>query len=83
MSETSTLTTEETRAVAIACAVIETVRETGDNGAPAGHLYAGLMNLITLNAFDDMMGRLVRMGLLAKRGQCYHLGRAYEGHALC
>lgn len=69
---------EQTSAVAIALAVVETCREMGQDGAPGGHLYAGLLNRITLHAFNDMMARLVRMGLLAKRGHCYH----YTGPAL-
>jgi len=73
-----TATEEQTRAVAIALAIVETCRECGSNGAPGGHLYAGLLGKVTLQCFTDMMARLCRMGLLEKRGQCYH----YTGTSL-
>lgn len=63
---------EEAACVAIAFAIVETCREMGPDGAPGGHLYAALLDKLSLHNFNAMMTRLVRSGLLAKRGNCYH-----------
>lgn len=53
-------------------AVVETVRETGDHGAPGGVLYAALMNVgITLEQFETLMGALVEAGKLRRSGNLY------------
>ena len=53
-------------------AVIETVREAGDTGAPAGILYAAFMAKgMSLANFEAMMGALVTMRKLTKRGHVY------------
>jgi len=69
---------DEHALVLIACSVVETCRDMDPDGAPGGHLYAALMNRMNLHNFNDMMTRLVRMGLLEKRGDCYH----YTGPSL-
>lgn len=61
-------------AVAIGCAVVETVKEAGADGVPGGHLYAVLMSKCTMTQFEDIMARLCQMKLLEKRGQCYYPG---------
>ncbi len=53
-------------------AVVETVRESGPDGAPAGSIYAALMTLgFTLEQFERLMGALVGLGKLTKRGHLY------------
>jgi len=52
--------------------IIEAVREAGSQGAPGGHLYAALMaHGFSLEQFQTIMGSLVRVGELEKRGECY------------
>ena len=56
----------------IAKAVLDTIREMGPNGAPAGHLYAALMAQgCTMNQFEQIMSALVRTGKVTKEGHCY------------
>lgn len=53
-------------------AVIETVREMGDTGAPAGILYAAFMAKgMSLANFEAMMSALVTTEKLTKRGHVY------------
>jgi len=53
-------------------AVVETVRECGSTGAPAGILYAVLMSYgATLEQFETMMRLLVEAKKLRKDGQLY------------
>lgn len=56
----------------LALAIVETVRETGKDGAPAGPLYAALMEHgINYYQFETMMTALVQSNLLTKRGLLY------------
>lgn len=56
----------------IAEAVIETVKEAGPQGAPAGVLYAALMTTgMNLEQFERLMGILVEVGKVRKQGQLY------------
>jgi len=56
----------------ILVAIIETVKDMGDEGAPGGTLYAGLMSYgITLEIFNEIMGVLVEGGKLRKSGEVY------------
>jgi hypothetical protein len=49
----------------IALAVIDTVKEMGDTGAPAGVLYAAMQaHGCSKNQFDSLMGALCRGGKL-------------------
>jgi hypothetical protein len=53
-------------------AVLEAVEESGEMGAPSGHLYAALMvHGATLSQYQTFMGTLTRAGLLVLGGQCY------------
>jgi hypothetical protein len=67
------LTSEQTlMIVRIADAVVETVKDCGDRGAPGGHLYAALMSHgMSLDSFEKLMGVLVEMKRVKKRGQLY------------
>ena len=56
-------------------AILETVRESGQFGAPGGILYAALMEQgCTLDQFEQIMSGMVRAGVLTKEGECYHVG---------
>ena len=56
--------------------IIESVREAGSLGMPAGNLYAALMPLgISLEQFERLMSSLVNIGQLHKRNQVYYTGR--------
>ena len=68
------LTVTQERAVRlIVAAIMDTIRESGPMGAPAGVLYAGLMTQgCTLSQFESLMGSLVRMGALRLEDDCYH-----------
>jgi len=59
--------------VKIVCdSIIQTVREAGTLGAPGGHLYAALMTYgFTFEQFATIMGSLVRIGKLERRGEVY------------
>ena len=49
--------------------IVEAVEETGDEGVPAGHMYAALMpSGCTLSQFDTMIDVLVASGRIRKRG---------------
>jgi hypothetical protein len=69
---------QQTLAIKAICdAIIESVREAGSLGAPAGHLYAAMMvHGFTLEQFQRIMGALVRVGELTQRGDCYFVRRA-------
>jgi len=41
-------------------------------GAPGGHLYAALMQHITLDQFQSLMSVLVEAGRITKRGDRYY-----------
>lgn len=58
--------------VAIGAAIVESVRSAGREGVPGGHIYAVVMTHLTLQGFEEMMGRLVQAKLLRKCGQCYY-----------
>jgi hypothetical protein len=55
----------------IADAVIAVIHETPD-GAPGGHLYAALMQHMTIDQFETLMNVLVEAGRITKRGNCYY-----------
>lgn len=67
------MTPDQVRAVSQVCdAIVEAVREAGGQGAPAGPLYAALMNIgCSLEQFEMIMNTLVAAGRLTKRGECY------------
>lgn len=60
---------------AVCDAVLASVKAAGSLGAPAGTLYAALMAYgCTLEQFESIMGALVRIGMLKKRGHLYFAG---------
>jgi hypothetical protein len=64
---------QKTQFVKLVCdSIIEAVKMAGSQGAPAGHLYAAmLVHGFSLEQFEQIMGALVRVGELEKRGQVY------------
>ncbi len=44
---------------------------TSPYGVPGGHLYAGLMGVISIDNFYVLMDLVVRSGRVVKRGDCY------------
>lgn len=53
-------------------AVIETVQEAGDQGAPSGVLYAALMTAgLSLEQYERLMAILVDAGKVRKSGHLY------------
>ncbi len=69
------MTAEQRAALKAICdAVIETVKAAGPLGAPGGHLYAALMaHGCTLEQFEKLMGALVAIKQLVKRGELYFI----------
>lgn len=64
---------------AIGRAILEAVRAAGNLGAPGGHLYAALMvSGCTLPQYEQIMGGMVRAGVLTRSGECYHVGPLAE-----
>lgn len=59
--------------LAIADALLDTVRATGANGAPAGPLYAASMGVLSLAHFEAIMGALVQSGKVRKSGHVYYI----------
>jgi hypothetical protein len=59
--------------VFLAQAVLETVAEMGEQGAPGGVLYAALMVYgIGLETFESIMEGLVAVGKLRRSGDLYY-----------
>jgi hypothetical protein len=67
------LTSVKPDLVKLVCdAIISAVEASGSQGAPGGTLYAALMTYgFSLEQFEAIMGSLVRVGELEKRGQLY------------
>lgn len=59
------------RALLMAAAILDTIREMGDEGVPAGHLYAAVMGRISIDAFEGIMAVLVGSHKVRKVGQVY------------
>ncbi len=53
---------------AVADAIVESVREAGDMGAPSGFVYAALMGHMNLDTYYQFIAALVKLGLLRQEG---------------
>lgn len=61
-----------TKLLAIANAIVETVREAGPEGAPASFLFIALQeNGCTIEQFETIMSVLVEAGKLTRRDNLY------------
>lgn len=59
--------------VAIMRALLETVLESGEQGAPSGSLYLACQQFgIGLEAYQAIMEILERQGLVEQRNHCYY-----------
>jgi hypothetical protein len=57
---------------AIAGIIVDVVKGNGEQGVPAGTIYAALMaHGITLDQFNQLMGAIVGAGKLRKEGHLY------------
>ena len=67
-------THDQKMALAALCnAFLETVREAGPAGAPAGPMYAAAMTHgISLRTFEAIMAALVDCGKIRRSGHCYY-----------
>lgn len=60
-------------------AVVESVSEAGELGAPGGVVYAALMaHGVTLQQYEGIMGALVRAGRLRRSGELYFVVNTKE-----
>lgn len=57
---------------AIAGAIVESVKEMGEGGAPSGPMYAAFMGKLTLEQYQQIMDTLVRAGRLRQEGHVYY-----------
>lgn len=63
------------RLVEIGIAILETLLKSPDGSEiPEGHLYAPLMGKLNLDEFNIVIGSLVEMKLLVKKGLLLSLG---------
>ena len=53
-------------------ALLEVVQESGRNGAPAGHMYAALCGVMSLDQFMRLMHLLEEAGKVEKRHHVYY-----------
>lgn len=61
--------------IEIATAVIDTVYEAREHGAPGGVMYAALMSAgLSLESFEKLMALLIERNFVVKRGDCYFPG---------
>jgi hypothetical protein len=74
VKENEMVTAQQTQMLKKVCnAIVETVKEMGKQGAPAGPLYAALMTTgMTLENFEQIMSGLVAAKMLRKSGQLYY-----------
>jgi hypothetical protein len=55
----------QTRAAALVVqAIIETIQETGEEGAPLGIMYAALMSMISYESFMTVIESLVKANII-------------------
>lgn len=69
-------------AMIVGHAVLEAIEAAGDDGAPSGVLYAGLMTgQVSVNYYQQMMGSLQRKEMVTNEGDVYFLterGKAFS-----
>jgi hypothetical protein len=61
---------------AVANALLEAIRAAGPNGVPAGHMYAMVMDRMSLDSFEALIAALVGIGQV--RRESSHLLVAIE-----
>jgi hypothetical protein len=69
-------------ALKLTVAVTEVIREAGRNGIPSGHLYALLLDRVTLQGYESMIAQIKRTGLVEERGNVlYWTGPEFQKEA--
>ena len=58
------MTTQEQAAIEIVKAVADTIKDLGS--VPSGHLYARLMGHMSLSEYEQIIGFIVRSGLVKR-----------------
>lgn len=54
----------------IKSAIVDTVKEAGDMGAPSGHIYAALMHIgISLEVYQAILAMLIKENKIRRTGQ--------------
>ena len=72
MTNTQTETNKDRVALMIAAATCEAIDAAGVHGASDGIVYVALMaHGCTVEQFNSLMGTLVRLGAVEKRGELY------------
>ena len=67
-----TKTEAQTAVTQVVKALVDTIAETGDRGAPGGVLYAALMaHGCSYEMFQNLMTLLVQSKKVVRRGDCY------------
>jgi len=61
-----TQTDQISTALSLTSSIVEVVAKAGE--IPAGHLYAPLIGVLSLDAFERLIGLLCRAGLLRRDG---------------
>lgn len=52
--------------IEVTAAVYEAISSAGARGIPSGHLYAALMDRVSLEAYESCIAALVRTGLVQR-----------------
>jgi hypothetical protein len=60
-------TSKHRAAALVVQAIVETIEEMGDKGAPLGIIYAALMGMISYNSFSNVISSLVQAGVIEVR----------------
>lgn len=53
-------------AINIMFAVRDAIRDAGPNGIPDGHVYAACMNVMSLHTYQQLIDKLVSIGVVRK-----------------
>jgi hypothetical protein len=65
---------------AIIKAVLDTVKEAGEHGAPAGPMYLAFQQIgFDHDYFETMMAAMIKAGWLVKQNHCYFINKTRKG----
>ena len=62
--------TQHIAAAMVVRAIVETIEETGDDGAPLGVMYAALMGMISYNSFMSVIDALAKARVIRVSNNC-------------
>jgi hypothetical protein len=66
---------QERAAALVVTAIVETIEEVGDSGAPLGIMYAALMDKISYETFMNVINALVNAGVIRVSNHCAYPAR--------